>query len=160
MRNELKAYARKHNLEEHGTLVNELLGIYNITEKLEDLRVSENISDVLQGSTKSDDDVRSATSSIRSRNLQPKSLDTDAARASRTSRSVSKESLQKNSPVARTTRGSVARTSVTLKRTPANIAQKSTEEAVKQKSGQEKAKINKQASKSVNAEGKFTPPNH
>lgn len=156
MRSELKAYVRKHDLEEHGALVNELFGIYNITEKLEDLRTSENASDVVQGSTKSsDDDVQSATSSIRSRNLQPKSLNSDVARASTTVRSVSKESVQKKSPVARTTRGSVARSSDALKRAPANTApkSKSAEEAVKPKSGQEKFKINKQGSKTVNAEG-------
>ncbi|CAM8981215.1 unnamed protein product [Rhodiola kirilowii] len=150
MRNELKAYARKHDLDEHVDFVKELFAIYNITESLEELQASDNTSEVVQGSTKSyDADVQSATSTIRSRHLQPKSLNNDAVRASPAARSVNKESVQKKTPVARTTRGSVIRGSVTKGTIATHTAQKTSGEEAKQKSGQEKVKINKQMAENL-----------
>uniref|UniRef100_A0A7N0VFG4 Uncharacterized protein n=1 Tax=Kalanchoe fedtschenkoi TaxID=63787 RepID=A0A7N0VFG4_KALFE len=154
MRNELKAYARKHELDKHGAFVKELFGSYKITESLEELRVSINANEVAQGGTKSSDGVQSAISSIKSRNLKPKSLNTDVALTSTAVRSANKNTLQKKSPVART-RGSVNRSSVIS--TGANgmhTAQKNPEKT-RQKPGQGKAVkpvINSQEEKAESVE--------
>uniref|UniRef100_A0A7N0TWP7 Uncharacterized protein n=1 Tax=Kalanchoe fedtschenkoi TaxID=63787 RepID=A0A7N0TWP7_KALFE len=153
MRNELKAYARKHELDEHGDFLKELFSSFNITESLEELRESVNSSEVVLGGTKSsDDDNQSATSSIKSRNLKPKSLNTDVARTSTAVRSANKEMLQKKSPIVRA-RGSVNRSSVTSKGTTGTrTAQTNSEKVTKQKCDQGKTTINKQEEKPVNME--------
>lgn len=81
MRDELKAYARRHNLAELGEPAKQLFKSYNISENLEP-QVSETISQVFEeGTRSSDEDVHSSSSVTGARKLKPKSLDIDATSA-------------------------------------------------------------------------------
>ncbi|KAL9243219.1 hypothetical protein vseg_017132 [Gypsophila vaccaria] len=78
LRDELKLYAGRHDLSELGDAVRSLFDSYEIVESLEQLQVSETCSHVPEDSTTpSGDDVRSTTSTMGSRKLKPKSLNTD-----------------------------------------------------------------------------------
>lgn len=94
MRDELKSYARQHNLVELGEPVKALFESYNILENFEQLQVSETCSHVPEeGTRSSDDDVRSSSSITGMRKLKPKSLNADAGSGSG---SPVKESAKEN----------------------------------------------------------------
>ncbi|XP_058194106.1 uncharacterized protein LOC131310874 isoform X1 [Rhododendron vialii] len=77
MRDELKSYAQRHNLAELGEPVKELFESYGISEKSEQLQVSEICSQAPEeGTRSSDDDVHSSSSGTRTGKLKPKSSST------------------------------------------------------------------------------------
>ncbi|KAK9090666.1 hypothetical protein Sjap_023843 [Stephania japonica] len=82
MKDELKSYARRHNLVELGEPAKELLASYNIIEDLEQLAVSETCSHVPEEGTRSSDEDVKSTSSTGARKLKPKSLNTEGFEAS------------------------------------------------------------------------------
>ncbi|XP_059442876.1 uncharacterized protein LOC132175077 isoform X2 [Corylus avellana] len=113
MRDELKSYTQRHNnLSELGELVKELFERYNISENIEQLQVSETISQVPEeGTRSSDDDVQSSSSTGGTRKLRPRSLNTDATQTSPVAESAKKETIQKSNRATRT-RGSLNKNSV------------------------------------------------
>lgn len=103
MRDELKSYARRHNIGELGEPVKDLFDLYNISEATEQLQVSETCSQVPEeGIRSSDEEVHSSSSTMGTRKLKPKSLNTYAAQVSSVSESVKKETAPKISPSNRT----------------------------------------------------------
>ncbi|XP_057445987.1 uncharacterized protein LOC130738034 isoform X2 [Lotus japonicus] len=79
MQEELKSYVSRHQLAELGESVKELLERYNISENIEQLQVSETISQVPEdGNRSSDDDVHSSSSTMEARKLKPKCLNIDS----------------------------------------------------------------------------------
>lgn len=101
MRDELKAYASRHNLAEFEEAVKQLFESYNVSEDFEKLQVSVTCSQVPEDGTRlSDDDVNSVSSTAANRKLKPKSLNVDVARASKTT---------EPSKLASHTRGSLAK---------------------------------------------------
>ena len=113
MRDELKSYTQRHNnLSELWELVKELFERYNISENIEQLQVSETISQVPEeGTRSSDDDVQSSSSTGGTRKLRPRSLNTDATQTSPVAESAKKETIQKSNRATRT-RGSLNKNSV------------------------------------------------
>ncbi|XP_019053483.1 PREDICTED: uncharacterized protein LOC104596996 isoform X2 [Nelumbo nucifera] len=84
LREELKAYVRRHNLGELEELAKELLKIYNIMEDLEQLQISETISQVPEESSRSsDEDVHSYASSTEPRKLRLMSLNSESTQAAK-----------------------------------------------------------------------------
>ncbi|KAL6997288.1 hypothetical protein U1Q18_007413, partial [Sarracenia purpurea var. burkii] len=119
MKDELKSYARKHDLAELGESAKELFETYNIAESIEQLHVSETFSQVHEEGARSfdDDDVHS-TSGTGTRKLKPKSLNTDAAaKAAPIIKSAKKDTSQKDHSGART-RGSLNKNSTNAKTAP------------------------------------------
>ncbi|KAI9175122.1 hypothetical protein LWI28_027726 [Acer negundo] len=103
MRDEFKSYARRHNLGELGEPVKDLFDLYDISETLEQVQVSETCSQVPdEGTRSSDDEVRSSSSTMGTRKLKPKSLNTDTAQVSQVTESVKKETSPKISSSNRT----------------------------------------------------------
>ncbi|XP_008239861.1 PREDICTED: uncharacterized protein LOC103338439 [Prunus mume] len=83
MRDELKSYVVRHNLDDLEDPLKELLESKSNVER-EQLLVSETCSQVPdEGTRSSDDDVKSCSSIMGTRKLKPKSLNTDAAPVSR-----------------------------------------------------------------------------
>lgn len=113
MRDELKAYALRHNLGDLGDLavpLKELYERYSVVEN-EQLQVSETCSHVPEeGTRSSDEDAKSSSSTMGTRKLKPKSLNTDAAQVSPVKNKAKKEIPQKSIPATRT-RASVAKNS-------------------------------------------------
>lgn len=110
MRDELKSYARRHNLSDLGETVKELFECYNIVESTEQLQVSESCSQVPEeGTRSSDDEVRSSSSTVSTRKLKPKSLNTDAASISPVTESAKKDTAKKTNPATQN-RGSLTKT--------------------------------------------------
>ncbi|GAA0151292.1 hypothetical protein LIER_10039 [Lithospermum erythrorhizon] len=64
IRDELKSYARKHNLTEFGDSAKELFENYNITENFEQLQISQTCSHLPEEGTRSSDDDVHSTSSV------------------------------------------------------------------------------------------------
>ncbi|OVA13313.1 hypothetical protein BVC80_285g28 [Macleaya cordata] len=95
MRDELKSYARRHNLVELGEPVKELLRSYNIVEDLEQLQVSETCSLVPEATQSSSEDCRSSSSTAGASKLKPKSLNSKNIQVSPVAESAKKESNRK-----------------------------------------------------------------
>ncbi|XP_074316363.1 uncharacterized protein LOC141652689 isoform X2 [Silene latifolia] len=83
LREELKSYARRHNLAEFEETVKSLFESYEITESLDQLQVSVTCSHVPEdATTPSGDDVLSTSSTVGTRKLKPKSLNIDTQASS------------------------------------------------------------------------------
>ncbi|KAJ8423487.1 hypothetical protein Cgig2_019359 [Carnegiea gigantea] len=114
LREELKSYARRHNLGEHGEAVKGLFEGYEILETMEQLQVSETYSHVPEDATTlSDEGVQSTTSTTGTRKLKPKSLNTDSQASS-----AKGSSKKENAPTQRT--ASAVKTRASENRNPVN----------------------------------------
>ncbi|PRQ16122.1 hypothetical protein RchiOBHm_Chr7g0180761 [Rosa chinensis] len=114
LRDELKSYALRHKLGDADLAVplKELFESYGVVEN-EQLQVSETCSHVPEeGTRSSDEDAKSSSSTMGTRKLKPKSLNTDAAQVSPVKNKAKKEMPQKSTPATRT-RASVAKKSST-----------------------------------------------
>ncbi|CAL5372439.1 unnamed protein product [Camellia sinensis] len=157
MRDELKSYARRHNLAELREFVKELFESYNILENFEQLQVSETCSQVPEeGTRSSDDDVHSSSSVTGARKLKPKSLNTETTvQASAVTESAKKDTTQKDNPGTRT-RGSwnknSANTRPALKTAGSSISKKS-QIPSKQESNKDKDKIKRVGKKAACEQG-------
>lgn len=81
MRDELKSYINRCNLDESEQTVKDLLENYNSAQETEQLQVSESITQGPEvGTRSSDDEVHSSSSSVEPRKLKPKSLNADVAK--------------------------------------------------------------------------------
>ncbi|XP_022972787.1 uncharacterized protein LOC111471290 [Cucurbita maxima] len=84
MRDELKAYIDRCNLNASEQAVKDLLESYNAAEETEQVQVSETFSQGPEvGTRSSDDEVHSSSSTVEPRNLKPKSLSTDVTKTPR-----------------------------------------------------------------------------
>ncbi|KAG6587525.1 hypothetical protein SDJN03_16090, partial [Cucurbita argyrosperma subsp. sororia] len=78
MRDELKAYIDRCNLNASEQAVKDLLESYNAAEETEQVQVSETFSQGPEmGTRSSDDEVHSSSTTVEPRNLKPKSLGTE-----------------------------------------------------------------------------------
>lgn len=156
MRDELKSYARRHNLGEFGERVKDLFDSYNVSETSDQLQVSESCSQVPEeGTRSSDDEVHSSSSTMGSRKLKPKSLNTDVAQVSSVTESVKKETIPKNYPATRS-RATLHKNSVnsrSVSDTANRNTQKKPQKPTKQETNKEKERT-KQGKKSAGTEGK------
>ncbi|XP_044485087.1 uncharacterized protein LOC123210677 isoform X2 [Mangifera indica] len=154
MRDELKSYARRHNLGVLGETVKELFESYNITETSEQLQVSEAFSQVPEeGTRSSDDEVHSSSSTDRTRKLKPKSLNTDATQVSTVPVSSKKEATTKKNP-ATGIRASLSRNSGNTRSVPETGNAKTQKKPQKPTKGKDS---NKQRKKSTEEEGTVSP---
>ncbi|PSR95828.1 Neurofilament heavy polypeptide like [Actinidia chinensis var. chinensis] len=154
MRDELKSYARRHNLTELGEPVKQLFEGYNILENFEQMQVSETCSQVPEeGTRSSDDDVRSSSSVTGTRKLKLKSLNTTEAtvQASVVTESVKKDATGKDNRGTRT-RGTWNKNSANVRLASetagSNISKKS-QKPSKQESNEHNNKLKRQAEKSA-----------
>ncbi|XP_004299389.1 PREDICTED: uncharacterized protein LOC101313802 [Fragaria vesca subsp. vesca] len=115
MRDELKAYALRHKIGDLADLavpLKELFESYGVVEN-EQVQVSETCSHVPEeGTRSSDEDAKSSSSTMGTRKLKPKSLNTDIAQVTPVINKPKKEVPQKSIPAART-RASAAKKSST-----------------------------------------------
>ena len=115
MRDELKAYALRHKIGDLADLavpLKELFESYGVVEN-EQVQVSETCSHVTEeGTRSSDEDAKSSSSTMGTRKLKPKSLNTYVAQVTPVINKPKKEVPQKSSPAART-RASAAKKSST-----------------------------------------------
>lgn len=152
MREELKSYARRHNLVELGELAKELFESYNIVECFEQMQVSETFSHVPEeGTQSSDDDVHSSYSAIGIQKLKPKSLNTSSP-----IKGSVKEVVKKSDPAPRI-RASVSKNSANSKSASAaagHEAQNKSQKPSKEHSNMQKHKVKKPEKKSACGEGK------
>lgn len=114
MRDELKLYAHRYNLGESGEPLKELFEVYNISESTEQLQVSETYSQVPEEGTRSSDDDVHSSSTVGTRKLKPRSLNTDATRALEVCKSAKQDTIQKKSRTIGT-RGSLNKNSANSK---------------------------------------------
>lgn len=139
LRDELKLYARRHNLLEFGEPAKELLSDYNILAELEQLQTSETCSRL--PSSSDEDSQSSSTAKVGS--LKPKSLSSENIQGSAATKIEKKESVQKRNPItgnrAAYSRNSANSSSVTDNRS--NIQQKRTQRPIRKESNSEKRKI-------------------
>ncbi|XP_062116456.1 uncharacterized protein LOC133830487 [Humulus lupulus] len=164
VRDELTSYSRRHDLgSELGESLKELFESYNIVESTAQLQVSESISQVPEeGSRSSDDEIRSTSSIVSTRNqkLKPKALNTDAAQVSPVAGPTKKNTTQKTNPTSRT-RGSVTKDSAnsrSLTATGANSKPiKKPQKPSKQEVNKEKDMMKKKGKKSADKEGSVSP---
>lgn len=153
MRDELKSYVRKHKLNELGESVKELFDSYSISDSVEQMQVSETVSQGPDAGTKSSDDETSSNSGIGSGNLKPKSLDTDVVQASSVTRSAKKTNIQNNAPAR--ARGPTNKRSLMSK----SVTESGTHNLPKKKSGnsnkmdEKKEKAEKQGNKTAAVKG-------
>lgn len=139
MRDELKAYMDRCNLNASEQAVKDLLESYNAAEETEQVQVSETFSQGPEvGTRSSDDEVHSSSSTVEPRNLKPKSLSTDVTKTPR-NRGLWNKNAAPNS------------TSETVKK-PVKKPQKPNKQEPIQ--GKEKAK--KQGKKQLSEKGKST----
>lgn len=154
MRDELKSYAGRHNhnLTEFRETVKELFECYNIVENpAQQLQVSESFSQVAEeGSRSSDDEVRSSSSSMGTRKMKPKSLNTDAALAPKVAEPA-KETLRRNLSIK--SREPVNTNAATSKSVPIRKAQKKPQKPVKEEPGMPKEEKVKRQGKKPAPEG-------
>ncbi|QCE13881.1 hypothetical protein DEO72_LG11g879 [Vigna unguiculata] len=153
MQEGLKSYVRRHQLDDGlGETVKALFESYNISESMEQLQLSETVSHVPEeGSRSSDDDVHSSSSTIESRKLRPRSL--NSTKLTPSTESTKKETCQKSNPGSRL-RGNFS----TNTTTPRPSLDKRNNRLVKKcdkPSKQESNKVKKQEKKSDVKEGKF-----
>ncbi|CAL5374704.1 unnamed protein product [Camellia sinensis] len=161
MRDELKSYARRHNLAELGEFVKELFESYNILENFEQLQVSETCSQVPEeGTRSSDDDVHSSSSVTGARKLKPKSLNTEnTVQASAGTESAKKDTTQKDNPGTRT-RGSWNKNSANTRpasKTAGSSISKKSQIPSKQESNKDKDKIRRVGKKAACEQGSANP---
>ncbi|VVA17066.1 PREDICTED: LOC110660421 isoform [Prunus dulcis] len=152
MRDELKSYVVRHNLDDLEDPLKELLESKSNVER-EQLQVSETCSQVPdEGTRSSDDDVKSCSSAMGTRKLKPKSLNTDAAPVSPVKASAKKEIAQKSIPATKT-RGSLVKTSSNSGPVSDNGARgptaKKPQKPSKQESNKVKDRTKKQGDKSA-----------
>ncbi|XWS37449.1 hypothetical protein CRYUN_Cryun19dG0043800 [Craigia yunnanensis] len=155
MRDELKSYARRHNLGENGEAIKELLDSYNVSENSDQPQVSETCSQVPEeGTRSSDDELHSVSSAVGSRKLKSNSLNTDAAQVSTVAESA-KEATPQNNPA---TRNRVLNKKSSNSRSVSDIGsrkmQKKTQKTTMPEPVKGKDKTKRQGIKSVNEEGK------
>lgn len=155
MREELKSYARRHDLAEVGELAKELFESYNVVESFEQMQVSETFSHVPgEGTQSSDDDVHSSSSTMATQKLKPKSLNTsDTSPVKESVREVSKKINP--APRVRTTVSKNSANSKSVSEAVGHKPQKKSQKPNKQDSNMEKHKVKKQEKKSAHEEGKF-----
>jgi len=158
MQEGLKSYMRRHQLDDGlGETVKALLESYNISESIEQLQLSGTISHVPEDGTRSsDDDVHSSSSTIESRKLKPRSLNSTQLTPSE---STKKETCQKSNPGSRL-RGKFSTSTNTTTPRPSldktnNTLVKKSEKPSKQEPSKGKGVIKKQGKKSDVKEGKF-----
>ncbi|KAL7192122.1 hypothetical protein ACSBR2_024044 [Camellia fascicularis] len=161
MKDELKSYARRHNLAELGESVKELFESYNILENFEQLQVSETCSQVPEeGTRSSDDDVHSSSSVTGARKLKPKSLNTETTvQASAVTESAKKDTTQKDNPGTRT-RGSWNKNSANTRpasKTAGSSISKKSQIPSKQESNKDKDKIKRVGKKAACEQGSANP---
>uniref|UniRef100_A0A7C9CRP6 Uncharacterized protein n=1 Tax=Opuntia streptacantha TaxID=393608 RepID=A0A7C9CRP6_OPUST len=114
LREELKSYARRHNLGEDGDAIKGLFESYEILETLEQLQASETCSHVPEdATTPSDEGVQSTTSAAGAKKLKPKSLNTDTQASS-----AKLSSKKENAPAQKT--ASAVKTRASENRYPVN----------------------------------------
>ncbi|GMI99992.1 hypothetical protein like AT5G62550 [Hibiscus trionum] len=106
MRDQLKLYVRRHNLDENEEAIKELFELYNVSENSDQPQVSETCSQVPEeGTRSSDDEVHKVSPSAGARRLKPKSLNTDVAQVSSVAKS-GKEATPKHNAATRNNRSS------------------------------------------------------
>ncbi|KAH9611906.1 hypothetical protein KSS87_002631 [Heliosperma pusillum] len=154
LRDELKSYARRHNLAEFEETVKSLFESYEIAESLDQLQVSMTCSHVPEdATTPSADDVLSTSSTAGTRKLKPKSLNIDT-QASSGNVSSMKESAHRTKATSKI-RTSVNRSPVnSVKKVTgsgADIVKKKVQRAGKQEPKNEEEKIKKLDESSVGA---------
>ncbi|PQQ10172.1 uncharacterized protein Pyn_12019 [Prunus yedoensis var. nudiflora] len=152
MRDELKSYVVRHNLDDLEDPLKELLESKSNVER-EQMQISETCSQVPdEGTRSSDDDVKSCSSTMGTRKLKPKSLNTDAAPVSPVKASAKKEIAQKSIPATKT-RGSLVKTSSNSGPVSDNGARgptaKKPQKPSKQESNKVKDRTKKQGDKSA-----------
>ncbi|KAL6973317.1 hypothetical protein U1Q18_027497 [Sarracenia purpurea var. burkii] len=157
MRDELKSYAQRHNLSELGEPVKELFESYNI---LDQLQVSETISQVPEEGTQSSDyDAHSSTSVTRTRKLIPKPLNTSDATVQASSvKESAKGTAQKDNPRMRA-RGSWNKNSSDTRsasETAGRNTTKKTQKPSKQESNKDKDKMKGEGERAAYEQG--NPP--
>ncbi|GAB4860720.1 hypothetical protein Ancab_035883 [Ancistrocladus abbreviatus] len=150
LRDELKSYARRHNLAELGEPLKALFQSYEISETLEQLQVSENCSQVPEnGSPSSDEVVPSSGSTTGTRKLKPKSLNIDAPPASSVREPSKKYNFQRNVSTGKV-RASLTKTSMNQKSATESGGHNSRKKAQKSiehesASGQDKVKMQEES---------------
>ncbi|KAJ4973720.1 hypothetical protein NE237_006894 [Protea cynaroides] len=148
MRDELKSYKCRHNLDELGEFVKELFESYDIPEDSEQFQVSGTCSHVPEeGTRSSDEDVHSSVSSTGARKQRPKSSNPGNLQAAKVE-DATKERTLKRTHVSKN-RGSLNRNSANLSsvtdRDSANAQKKKSQRPSRQASTKEEEKIQNQA---------------
>ncbi|KAJ9163643.1 hypothetical protein P3X46_023290 [Hevea brasiliensis] len=153
MRDELKSYVQRHDHElgEIGESVKELFESYGIADNQEQVQVSESCSQVPEEGTRSSDDEVLSSSSMGNRKLTPRSLNADAAQASKVTESA-KKVTQKNTtaPRSRASQNKNTANSRSASGTAGQKLQRKPQRPVKDKI--------KQGKKSATEEGPISPP--
>ncbi|KAK7354198.1 hypothetical protein VNO80_19657 [Phaseolus coccineus] len=150
MQEGLKSYVRRHQLDGLGETVKALFESYNISESIEQLQLSETISHVPEeGTRSSDDDAHSSSSTIESRKLKPRRLNSTQLTPSE---STKKETCQKSNPGSRL-RGNFSTSTNTTTPRPSldkrnNTLVKISEKPSKQEPSKGKGMVKKQEKKS------------
>ncbi|KAF5734708.1 hypothetical protein HS088_TW15G00200 [Tripterygium wilfordii] len=154
MRDELKSYAQRHNL---GEPLKELLESYNIPDTPEQEQVSKTCSQVPEEEVtrSSEDEVHSSSSTVGTRKLKPRSLNTDAAQVPSVMVSANKDNARRTTSAARDRRTLSKNTANSKSNTEAG-AQRS-KKSKKQEPAKEKEKAKKQGKKSTTEEGPVSP---
>lgn len=154
MKEELKNYARKHNLAEFEDTTKQLLDSYNIVESFEQMQVSETIPHALgEGTQSSDDDVHSS-STAGNRKLKPKSLNPVSSAQVQGS---GKDTSKKSTPAPRIRSSVVTQSDASSKSTSVAMGQKTQSKNQKPSKENEKHKVKKQEKKPAAKEA--TPKN-
>ncbi|KAL5747401.1 hypothetical protein ACOSP7_024402 [Xanthoceras sorbifolium] len=157
MRDELKSYASRHNLGELGEPVKDLFDLYNISETAEQLQVSQTCSQVPEeGTRSSDDEVHSSSSTVGTRKLKPKSLNTDTAQVSSVTESVKKETAPKINPSNRTRASKNSANAKPVSDAGNRKIEKKPQKPIKQETNK-KDRIIKPGKKSASEEGPVSP---
>ncbi|KAF2315983.1 hypothetical protein GH714_040778 [Hevea brasiliensis] len=153
MRDELKSYVQRHDHElgEIGESVKELFESYGIADNQEQVQVSESCSQVPEEGTRSSDDEVLSSSSMGNRKLTPRSLNADAAQASKVTESA-KKVTQKNTTAPRS-RASQNKNTANSRSVSGTAGQKLQRKP--QRPGKDKIK---QGKKSATEEGPISPP--
>ncbi|XP_042516086.1 uncharacterized protein LOC122090331 isoform X2 [Macadamia integrifolia] len=153
MRDEFKSYVHRHDLDELGEFVKELLESYDNPEHFEQSKVSETCSLVPEeGTQSSGEDAQSSVSSTGARKLRPKSLNPGNVQATKVEE-ARKDSTPKRTRASRNrvsvNRNSVNLTSVTHVNS-GNVQKKNSQKPSRQASNIQKKKIKDQAKKAAN----------
>ncbi|KAG9154733.1 hypothetical protein Leryth_014224 [Lithospermum erythrorhizon] len=142
IRDELKSYARKHNLAEFGESVKELFENYNITENFEQLQVSETCSHVPEEGTRSDEDVHSSPSVGVMEQVKRNSLDGDAAETMQV-KQLKKEKVQNDDSVSNIKKSAANKKPSNMKSTANTQGRNSQKRPQKTKQELNNTKVNK-----------------
>ncbi|KAL7098732.1 hypothetical protein ACP275_09G036300 [Erythranthe tilingii] len=157
MSDELKMYARNHNLSELGETVKEVFDSYKISENFEPSQGSGTCPQVpAEGNQLSDndDDVNSSSSSITdAEKLKPKSLDINAGEIHQ----ANNETTQNDGPVKKTTRP--VRKNAAISKAAPEVKGRSVQKKPQKSMKQDKDKVKKkQRNESAPEEGPLNPP--